>query len=526
MGRLHLPPSGGRGEMVFLEDVQSVVLIGANGSGKTRLGYWIEESAPIPMEVHRVAAQRALTFAEHVQPLALEPAINRLHYGHDRRERSTKAHRRWSNQPLTALLSDFDHVLTALWAHERERDRRYTRNAAATHQYTAVPESNLEKVRRIWAKVLPHRELVLGEEKLEARIQGGGTYAANKMSDGERVVLYLLGQCLCAPTNAIIVIDEPEVHLHRSIQSPLWDEIERERSDCVFVYLTHDLDFAASRATAKKLWIKSWTTHWDWEEVPNTDTLPEPLLLEVLGSRKPILFVEGERGSLDEVLYRFVYPDHLILPRGSCQKVIEATRGLRNNPALHHLSIYGIIDRDHRTDEELKALAEQGILAASVAEIENLLCVPEIVREIANLLKLDADAVIKKVKSFVLKSLADELPNQITARAVNETRFRLNTFSGPAATESELRQAAQSHLDNLNFTTIFKSAAEPLQRAIATNDYLLALRHYNRKSLPARIAPYFGFNGTAYPDFLLRQLKSSEAGPLTAALRAYLPAIP
>src|SRR5688500_17911129 len=43
-----------------------------------------------------------------------------------------------------------------------------------------------------------------------------------------------------------------ELHLHRALQAPLWDEIEAERADCLFVYLTHDLDFAASRRSEER----------------------------------------------------------------------------------------------------------------------------------------------------------------------------------------------------------------------------------------------------------------------------------
>lgn len=72
------------------------------------------------------------------------------------------------------------------------------------------------------------------------------------MSDGERVIFYLIGQCLAAPENGIIVIDEPELHLHKSIQIPLWSEIEKLRNDCLFVYLTHDVDFASAKENSKK----------------------------------------------------------------------------------------------------------------------------------------------------------------------------------------------------------------------------------------------------------------------------------
>jgi hypothetical protein len=46
------------------------------------------------------------------------------------------------------------------------------------------------------------------------------------MSDGERAIFYFLGQCLVAPENAAIIIDEPEAPVHKSILQQLWNSIE------------------------------------------------------------------------------------------------------------------------------------------------------------------------------------------------------------------------------------------------------------------------------------------------------------
>ena len=49
----------------FITNNNSLILIGANGSGKSRLGAWIEQN---DMEkVHRVGAQRSLNFGEFIQ---------------------------------------------------------------------------------------------------------------------------------------------------------------------------------------------------------------------------------------------------------------------------------------------------------------------------------------------------------------------------------------------------------------------------------------------------------------------------
>jgi ABC-type lipoprotein export system ATPase subunit len=42
----------------------SIVIVGANGSGKTRLGVYIEESLAARDIVHRIAAQKTLAMEE------------------------------------------------------------------------------------------------------------------------------------------------------------------------------------------------------------------------------------------------------------------------------------------------------------------------------------------------------------------------------------------------------------------------------------------------------------------------------
>ena len=70
MGTLWLPrilPLKQQVEKVEIKDVSSVIIIGANGSGKSRLGAWIDApDSKIP--VHRISAQRALTMQEHNTP--------------------------------------------------------------------------------------------------------------------------------------------------------------------------------------------------------------------------------------------------------------------------------------------------------------------------------------------------------------------------------------------------------------------------------------------------------------------------
>ena len=88
----------------------NIVIIGANGAGKTRLGAWIESNMQNNLAVHRISAQRALNIPEFAQIKNLEQAEKMLFYGLENQEGSVahkRAHR-WGYNPETHLLNDYD----------------------------------------------------------------------------------------------------------------------------------------------------------------------------------------------------------------------------------------------------------------------------------------------------------------------------------------------------------------------------------------------------------------------------------
>ncbi|MFR7912924.1 hypothetical protein [Eubacterium ramulus] len=62
----------------FIEGKQSIVLLGANGAGKTRMSVWIDENNP-ELNVHRISAQKSLDMPEYVSPTELKKAEDRFY---------------------------------------------------------------------------------------------------------------------------------------------------------------------------------------------------------------------------------------------------------------------------------------------------------------------------------------------------------------------------------------------------------------------------------------------------------------
>ena len=55
--------------------------------------------------------------------------------------------------------------------------------------------------------------------------------------------LYLAARVLTAEPG-ILVIDEPELHMHRKLAiTDYWNKLEEMRGDIRFVYITHELHF-------------------------------------------------------------------------------------------------------------------------------------------------------------------------------------------------------------------------------------------------------------------------------------------
>lgn len=139
------------------------------------------------------------------------------------------------NLNTTKLMDDFDNVLAAIIALKNNDNDKFVNECKKSNidNWPKPPFTAIDKLIQIWDEIFPQRQLKVDDSKFLASPRNGlePSYNSNKMSDGERAVLYLGAQVLCVPKGKILIIDEPEVHLHRSIMDRLWSKLEKFRSD-------------------------------------------------------------------------------------------------------------------------------------------------------------------------------------------------------------------------------------------------------------------------------------------------------
>ena len=524
-----------QGSSTEIQVKSSIVVVGANGSGKTRFGSWIDLESSQKSLVHRVGAQKSLSIPEYCPTSSIDAAENILLYGYYKHDlaleqlQQFKIGHRWQSKPSNFLQNDYDKLLTYLFTEEFDKSTKYRQQAISTNQLETPPETCLDIIKRIWEFVLPHRELIVGAGKIEARPKNGGTsYHASEMSDGERVIFYLIGQCLAVKENGIVVIDEPELHLHKALQSRLWDAVEAERPDCLFVYLTHDLDFAVTRVNATKIWLKSYENNqWDWHLLPESGDIPERLLLEILGNRKAVLFTEGDRDSLDFFIFSHLYKDFTVTPCGGASAAIHSTRSFSSLKHLHSLECKGIIDRDFRSDEQVDHLKSLDIFCLNVSEIENLFLSEEVLTAIGICLhREDIDNIIEQAQNLVFTHMEREKERLISSIVAARIEDGFSQFNAKALGEAALKESLADLLSKIDISALYAETSSSINTILTTRDYSAALRLYNNKGLLPQVSGIFGFKAHELTEYIKRLVVSKSNGAIVEALQKALIELP
>lgn len=517
-----------------LRAASSVVLIGANGAGKTRLGAHIDNRlSSSGVDVHRIAAHRSLNLNPNITPPSFEAATNRLLYGHDNGNFNHKLSHRFGNRPETFLLNDFDHLLAALYAENNDISISFRQQSLENiNEKIDPPLAKIDNLKAIWHDLLPHRDLIISSNNIKTRSADGTTYSASEMSDGERVIFYLLGQAMIAKPETILIIDEPELHINKSIISRLWDEIESARSDCAFLYITHDVEFAASRHAATKYALRNYrrtpNEAWDIELIPDGNDIPDDIVAAIIGSRRPVLFVEGNSGSLDCTVYRRVYGKFTVIPVGSCDQVIHTVRTFSSRSELHRIGCAGIIDSDGRTESEVAYLSSLGIYTLPVSEIENLFLLPKIFRELAIILRFkeeDISIAIEGLKGEILTKAREHLDNICLRYTKRRIDAEVKKISLAAFDVTQLEKEFTSNVAMIVPASIFQIIKTKLSDAINDGNYEEVLRYYDNKGLLSEVAKRLGYNQKMLEEFIGRALRSDGASELYTALESYLPQI-
>lgn len=353
----------------FIAKIDSTtVIIGANGAGKTSLINELRKNSIDEMYV--LPAQKLLCFATHIQD---RNVVDEESYINEFNNISLKYETidLYLNQIDANFSNAFTKLITLL-----VKDIM----AVATDHFRGKNESSLslwQKLEKIWNKIKPEIKFDIDTKNTVVKIEKNGSkYNINGLSDGERCILFYIGNVLLAPENSYIVVDEPETFLNAAVYNELWDLLISERPDCQFIFASHNMDFVQSRTNATYIWCKKFEAPYDfdYEQLEESQEFPLSLLAKVSGTRKPILFCEGTKTSIDYQIYSKLFSEFcFVKPVQGHKQVIQYTKAYNNLNKMHGNKAYGIIDYDWMNESSIQENTEEGIFVLPFNEVEMIL---------------------------------------------------------------------------------------------------------------------------------------------------------
>jgi ABC-type Mn2+/Zn2+ transport system ATPase subunit len=514
------------GEIVFV--------VGPNGSGKSALVDYIQKAVrqaghpTIVMMAHRQSSLQA--DAPNIAPaqiLEFSRSINSYSL-----QENSRSYEQSQEQRAIHALSKFLQQRTN-WHHNLDEESK-----------------KLDFVRPKFDQDFPdplealNRVLKYGGLKIQITLSDSSEFQAHyinskeastkigisRLSDGERATVLIAAQIIGADSNSLIVIDEPERHLHRAISHPLIEGLVQLRPDCGYLISTHDLSLLSSAAGSmiivprRCIWSGKVPSAFELKTLNDASMLPPEIGEAILGARKTLLFVEGSLTSLDRRLYQILFPTISVHPKGNCTAVIRAVNGVREFPDSD-IEVFGIIDADDRDVSELPKLEASGVFAIPYVSVEALLLCQELRSAVATGLSAKlglsaGDIEVSAIKA-VWEKLADEdVVSKLVARKV-AARVR-DKIVQLVPTPKEI-SVSKSGTVALDIEPFFKMESTKLDGIIKAGDFdALASKWQLREADVFDVfAHKYGFkNSKGYFDSALKVLQNSSA--LNAAVTARL----
>ncbi len=504
----------------IIERDKTIVIIGPNGSGKTKYGIKLSQLN----NCDHIGALRNIALPENLPMKPFQQAETEI-----RDILNRKKQRYWE------LSNEIETLFSKLMADDSASATRF-RDLSYKGQRPDIEKTKIMELKAMWEELFPDRQIGFDGyvPKVKSEYMAGNEYATGFMSDGERVAMYLAARVLDSTTD-IIIIDEPEMHFHSKLAVLFWDTLEKLRPSKKFVYITHNLEFALSRDNPIFLIVKP---NQKPQIIEKASDIPQQISIDLLAAAslsifaKRIVFCEGntEKSKDNKLLTTwFNDKDSVIVPLSSCKNVIEAVLTYKKTDIIQNITVLGIIDQDYTSTKALDAIRNE-LFVLPFHEIESLILHEDIIRAVLeNIGKSPEEiiSIIKEVKEKAKQVYSKELINNtISERFKKEIEFQVNfQLRG-------IKSNVDDEIQKNSYKNIFSTLAENAEQLyhqcntevneVLTKDYQDILKILPGKPLTTVLITKLGIKAETYLDIVCKLIKDKNE-IVIKCLENYLP---
>ncbi len=500
-----------------MENLGNIVIIaGANGSGKTRLKEAIVQTLQgnsvmdMTIEATRSEEQdvkyfgsKILEVKQGVANQVLNNYINSRKYGTGKyvgslvQIDSNRSIQTLKYNPVNWLGGDPDDVETASNFYLNTFSNRWQDFVDYIHQKSASrdkkladelktnPKSGesiikknpdpLEKYKKIFSELLHGKELQdinpASPREFQYKDTNGEVLSFNSLSSGEQEVVKVIFDVARKDIkHSVIIIDEPELHLHPTLTFKLVETLKAIGDHTnQFIFLTHSADLISTYySTGNVYFIDSLQTGSNQAHKLSDLNRSHKELVQLIGENlglfavgKKLIFIEGEDSSIDRLTYHKIaqkyLPEAKFIPVGSVENLLTLNafeEQIRNS--IFGIDIYMIRDRDGLSVEKIENIEENGkIKCLKRRHIENYFLDSEILFKVAEQFCITATN-IEITQDFIKQKLKEIATNQIKLNLLQNTKeyLKLNhNFDIPTVKSLETKELEEIKTEMVGNTT-------------------------------------------------------------------------
>lgn len=324
--------------------------------------------------------------------------------------------------------------------HHRLKQNQHDKNEQSPHDPLQIYDELLQKL-------FPGYQFVDGNEEIPTnlfiQIPTGEVIPFQDLSSGEKEVFFLLSFFLRHNvSNAVIMIDEPELHLHPELARLLIRTMQVIRPGNQIWLATHNTEIIDEAGRDRIFYISRDDKTRKSIVVPGTDEEEAVRQLKNLfgysgyiGISKTIVFLEGIDSSSDRKMFSSLFPAYGNLLKFVPSKTSENLARLNNAilsilaSNLGWMQFYLLRDRDYLTQEAAQAFMDKfsgRLYVLSRYHIENYLLDEDVIAKVQE--EIFHKPTDPKTVELKLRSIARKLSAEVLRDMVS---FRLNAIYRP-----------------------------------------------------------------------------------------------
>lgn len=362
--------------------------------------------------------------------------------------------------PFTSRWNDFMNYI-----HQKSaaRDKKLA-DALKKNPHTGVQIINenpdpLHKYKDIFLKLLPGKELQdidpANPREFHFKDNSGTLLPFKALSSGEQEVVKVVFDVVRKDIkHSVIIVDEPELHLHPTLTFKLIETLKTIGDHTnQFIFLTHSADLISTYySTGDVYFIDAIQTGANQAHKLSELSHSHNEVVQLIGQNlglfavgKKLIFVEGENSSIDRLTYhaivQMVIPDAKVIPVGSVKNIImlNAIEG-QIRKSIFGIDIFMIRDRDGLDEEQITDIEKSGrVRCLKRRHIENYFLDSEILFKVAERLCITTvnHSLTKELIELEIKNIAESTLNFNLSKNTKEYLTLNHSFATPSVKEPD-----------------------------------------------------------------------------------------